>query len=103
MPEESKNGIVGNPELFGLKTVPVPKPERNIGIDTDNIFYDNIINAVQVGKVDISSLESFSQMSQNRNLIYDVLDIMSEDTTIASMLEIYAEDATEMNDEGHIV
>jgi len=103
MPEDKNNGVLGNPDLFGKQIKAIPVPEKNIGIDTDNILYDNIINAVKVGQIDMTSIESFTQMSQSRNLIYDVLDIMAEDTTISSMLEIYAEDATEANESGHIV
>ena len=106
MPEDTNKqnkGIIGDPELFGSKAIPIPVPEKNIGIDTDGQFYDNIIGAAEVGQLDLASIESFSQLSQNRNLVYNVLDIMSEDTTISSILEIYAEDATEANDNGHIV
>lgn len=103
MPEDKENGVLGNPELFGTKTQPIPVPEKNIGIDTDNTFYDNIIDAVKTSSLDISAIESFSQLSQNRNLVYNVLDIMSEDSTISSILEVYAEDSTETNESGHIV
>ena len=105
MPEdkEKDTGIVGNQELFGQKIKSTPVPEKNIGIDTDSEFYDNIINAVEANQIDMASIESFSQLSQNRNLVYNVLDIMSEDSMISSVLEIYAEDATETNEEGHIV
>ena len=90
-------------DIFNKKTVAVPVPERNIGIDTDNSFFDNLVNLGLSSKVDLTTIESFSQISQNRNLTYNVLDIMGEDTTIAAILETYAEDATELNEEGHIV
>lgn len=102
-PEELGKGVLGDPEQFGTKINPVPVPEKNIGIDTDSTLYDNIVNAVQVGKFDLSAVESFTQVSQNRNLVYNVLDIMAEDSNMSSILEIYAEDSTEANDSGHIM
>lgn len=98
-----ENKFEKDPELYGTKVVSVPKPEQNIGIDTKGTFYDNIIGAGLASQLDLSTIESFSQTSQNRNLIYNVLDIMAEDPTVSSVLEVYAEDATEANDAGHIV
>lgn len=53
--------------------------------------------------IDISQFNNFSQLSQNRETLYQVLDTMAEDSTIAAMLETYTEDATETNDVGKIV
>ena len=88
---------------LGKKITPIPKPETNIGIDTRNVFYDNIVDAGTAHAIDISEINSFSQISNNRETLYQVLDTMGEDPTIASMLEIYTEDATETNDTGRIV
>lgn len=92
-----------NDELYGKKLKAIPVPERNIGIDVKNEFYDNILEAAEVSKLDLSKIESFSQISQNRNLVYNVLDTMCEDSTISAVIETYAEDATETNDDGKIV
>ena len=88
---------------IGKRITPVPKPETNIGIDTKNEFFDNIEDAGEAQAIDISEINSFSQISNNRETLYQVLDTMSEDPTISSMLEIYTEDATETNDVGRIV
>ena len=101
--EAKDKGILGNPDLFGVKTQSVPVPEKNVGIDYDHQFYENILNAVEVGKVDLAKIDSFTQLSQNRNLLYNVIDIMCEDSAISSILEVYAEDVTETNEEGHII
>ena len=89
--EAKDKGILGNPDLFGVKTQSVPVPEKNVGIDYDHQFYENILNAVEVGKVDLAKIDSFTQLSQNRNLLYNVIDIMCEDSAISSILEVYAE------------
>ena len=88
---------------YNKKTKSVPKQQVSFGIDTSESLFDNIIKAGIASKLDITELESFSQVSQNRNQIYDLLDTMSEDSTIAAVLETYAEDATEYGDNGKIV
>ena len=100
---QEKTTFVDDENQYGIKIQPKPRKKQEIGVDTDNEFYDNIIDAGLQSKLDISSIESFSQASSNRNLVYDLLDTMCEDPTIAAVLETYAEDATEYSDNGRIV
>lgn len=90
----------------------IPKPEQEIGIDTKNTFIDYIIDSLDdptkpsVQKsttIDMSIINKFTQVSQERNTLYNMLDTMCEDSIIAAVLETYAEDATERNDDGRIV
>ena len=81
----------------------VPIPDKEIGIDLKNTVIDSIVDSVQANKVDISAIESFTQVSQSRDQIYNVLDDMGNDSTLAAVLETYAEDATEPNDKGSIM
>ena len=90
-------------DKIGSKINPIPVPETNIGIDTQDDFYKTLAEAGTANAIDISAIESFSQLSQNRETLYQVLDTMSEDPTIAGALEIYAEDVTQPNDTGDIV
>ncbi|MBO7211324.1 MAG: portal protein [Methanobrevibacter sp.] len=101
--QEEVSAFVDAEDQYGKKIKSMPRQEQEIGIDTKNTFFDNIINAGLNSKIDISEIESFTQASQNRNLIYDLLDSMCEDPTISAVLETYAEDATEYNDNGQIV
>jgi hypothetical protein len=89
--------------LYNKKTVPVPKPKPNIGVDVEGKFLDNIIEGGLAEKLDYSEITSFSTASQSRDQIYQLLDTMSEDSIISSVLESYAEDATGRNDQGRIV
>lgn len=89
--------------LYNKKVEPQSKPDPQIGIDLDDDLIHNILDANQVEQVDLNSLQSFTSVSRNRNELYDTLDYMAQDTTLASVLETYAEDATEMNDAGQIV
>lgn len=80
-----------------------PKPKPNIGIDTDNTIETNIVGAALNSILNLSSIESFSRVSQTREDIYRVIDDMASDSTNASVIETYAEDVTEYNDAGQIV
>ena len=91
------------PEVYYKETVSIPVPERDFGVDTENKIFDNIIQSGTSGGLDISALQAFTSTTQSRNTIYNLLDSMCEDSTIAAVLETYAEDATEYNDEGQIV
>ena len=91
------------PDVYHKETIAVPAPERGFGVDTKNTVFHNIINAAIGGQLDVNSLQSFTSITQSRNTVYGLLDSMCEDATIAAVLETYAEDATEYNDEGQIV
>ena len=106
MKEEINNTesvYVNDDELYGKKLNPTPPPQRNIGVDLDSQFLSQLADEGLSSQVDISKIDSFSQISQDREIVYQLLDTMAEDPTIASVLEIYAEDATETNDDGRIV
>ena len=100
---EKESPFKENPDLYNKKIVPVLPKERNIGVDVNNEFFENILEAAQVSKLDLAEIESFSQISQNRNLVYNVIDTMCEDSTIAAAVETYTEDSTERNENGKIV
>ena len=97
------NAYSDGSDLYGKKPVATPKPQKNIGIDLNDTFLDKVINAGLTSSLDISKIESFTQISNNRETIMELLDTMAEDSMISSALEVYAEDATERNDAGKIV
>lgn len=85
------------------KYTPKSVPERNIGIDYTDDFWELMGEAVQSSQVDISSINALSNLAQNRESLYQTLDTMAQDPVISAMLEIYTEDATETNENGQIV
>lgn len=95
--------FVNDKDLYGNSYTAVPKPEKEIGIDTKEYIFQNIINAATSSKLDIGGIESFTTISRSREQVYQLLDTMAEDSTIAAVLETYAEDATEYNDQGRVV
>ena len=90
-------------DVYGKKIKPEPIPESPVGIDVTDEFWETLANSTINHIVDMNSINSFSQISQNRETLYQTLDTMAEDPTIAAMLETYTEDATEPNDKGQVV
>ncbi len=101
--DENQTPIMRNDKVYHRQISPAVPDSSKIGIDIDQEFYDLLITAAQENKVDIAKLESFSQISQNRNQVYNLIDTMAEDSTIAAILETYVEDATETGITGRIV
>ena len=101
--ENNNTAFVNDEKVYNSPIKNKPVPEKNIGIDTQEVLFDNIANAGLSSQLDISALESFTQVSQSRDQIYAMLDTMSQDSIVSAVLETYAEDATEYNDNGRIV
>ena len=55
---------------------------------------DKIADMGTSSKLDISKINSFTQIAQSRDQLYMLLDVMSNDPTVAAVIETYAEDAT---------
>lgn len=98
-----EKAIIEPGELDGKKAKAVPMPDADIGVDTDQNIYDEIILAGDSSHLDISKIEEFTRVSQKRDEVYALLDSMCNDATIAAVLETYAEDSTERSEEGNIV
>ena len=104
MPEiEDKNAIINDSDSLNKKTKAIPAPEVRKDIDTEGKFISEVTSAINNNDLDTSTINSFSQASQSREEIYNLIDSMCEDSTIAAILETYAEDATEYNENGDIV
>lgn len=95
--------FVHDDNLYNTKIQPVSVPQKEIGIDLNNTVMSNIADTIETSQFDVNALNSFTQVSRSRNEIYNVLDDMGNDSTLAAVLETYAEDATETNDQGNIV
>jgi len=84
-------------------TVSKPLPDKLNSIDTDGILFDNIITASSEHDLNVPAINSFNSVSRTRDNIYDMIDTMAQDATISAVLDIYAADACEPNDQGQIV
>ena len=90
-------------KLTETKINPIPKEPPEIGIDTKKSIVDNIIGAAEIGSLDISSIDALSQSAQNREQQYELLDSMTQDPTISSVLKQYASDIIQTNDRGQTI
>ena len=90
-------------QFVGKMAKPVPKSEENIGIDTKQEFASELLIGAEKQEIDISELMNFQTFAQSREALYQLIDVMGEDTLINSILESYAEDATQRNSEGRVV
>lgn len=82
---------------------PAAKRPIEIGIDTRQSLMHSIIDAADIGVLDISSIDALSQSVQNREQSYQLIDSMAKDDVIAAVLDNYAEDIVQTNDNGQIV
>lgn len=98
-----ENAIIKDDKVYGKKIKSIPKPEESIGIDTNDSLLNNIAGAAINSQIDLSTFNKFNQVSQRRDQLYNLIDSMSQDPIISAVLETYAEDATEYNDEGKII
>lgn len=80
----------------------MPQPPE-IGADTDGQLLSDLMSAAISSNVDLSALESFESVAQTREQTYSLIDTMCNDSTMASVVETYAEDVTQSNDNGNIV
>lgn len=103
MADANSKVFVNDDGAYNKEIKAVPAPEKEIGIDTKEYIFQNIINAGTSSVLDVGEIESFSMASKSRDQVYQLLDTMAEDSAIAAVLETYAEDATEYNDQGKIV
>ena len=92
-----------NTNLVGKKIKAVPKEPQEIGIDIDDTFTTDILDAVGESKVDLASIDNFSNVAQTRESLYSLIDTMAEDDRVSAILETYTEDVIETNERGQIV
>lgn len=100
---EDNTKKVDNGSLAGTLIKAVPKDKENIGVDVDNDFIHTLLDNIQINNVDFTTLENFLGVAQNREKLYQLIDIMEQDSKISSILDAFAGDATLRNADGNIV
>lgn len=91
---------VTNKDFIGKEIKAVPKEEKNFGVDTKDTLINNIAEAAISSKLDATDLENFLSVAQTREAYYQILDSMKEDNIIKAIIEAYAENSTETNENG---
>ena len=99
----SETAFINDDSIVNKKIEPISMPSKQIGVDTEDSLLNNIVSEGTTSQIDVSAINSFSQAAQTKQEVYNLLDTMGEDATISAILETYAEDATEYNDQGKVV
>lgn len=100
---ETKKKKTSHP-LVGSQTQPVTLDNTTtLDIDTKNTLLDNIIEAGLASKLDIAALENFTSISNARDQVYQLIDTMAQDSSVAAILRTYTEDVCEPADNGHVI
>lgn len=90
--------------LVGSQAKPVTLDNTTtLDIDVKNTLADNIIEAGLSSQLDIAALENFTSVSNSRDQIYQMIDTMAQDSSVAAILRTYAEDVCEPADNGHVI
>ena len=101
---ENKNKKKPSSPLVGSQAKAVTlDAATTLDIDTNKVLLDNIIEAGLSSKLDISKLEAFTSVSNSRDQIYQLIDTMAQDSSVAAILRTYAEDVCEPADNGHVI
>lgn len=104
MAEEEKKVKQSKSPLIGNQAKPVVLDDTTkLDIDIKKVLPDNIIEAGLTGGLDTSAIEEFTSISNNRDQIYQLVDTMCKDSSVASIVRTYAEDVCETADNGHIM
>lgn len=99
----SEDAVVRDDSFYNKKIKSVPTPDSNrLGVLSPGIASD-IANVGQSSQIDLSTINSFTNIAQGRDQLYKLLDSMGDDPTVAAVLETYAEDATEYSEDGSII
>lgn len=90
--------------LIGSQAQPVTLDNTTtLDIDTKGTLVDNIIEAGLTSTLDMAALENFTNISNARDHIYQLIDTMAQDSSVAAILRTYTEDVCEPADNGHVI
>lgn len=106
MAEETKKKTKAAPKnpMIGAQAVPTTlDTTTKLDIDINKQLIDSIINTSVEHGLDIGKLEDFTNISNARSQVYDLVDTMANDAAVSAILKTYAEEVCETADNGHII
>lgn len=88
-----------------IRTVPRPMPQDRIPVAKDGeTLVDYLNNNVGVSNtLTLTEIEAFRTLSRDRESLYDTFDQMMQDSVISTVIEIYADEACQYNEDGKII
>ena len=103
MEDNNQDAIVDDEKVYGKKTVAVPTPSPNIGLEDEHSVVNDILSVSDSSQIDSSVLNSFLDVSKRRDSQYKIIDQMCDDSIPSAILELCTEDTTSTNDDNKIV
>ena len=104
MPDEAKQKVTFKSPLIGAQAVPTTlDTTTKLDIDTNKVLIDNIIEGATNGILDTGAIENFTTISNARDQIYQLIDTMVLDSSVASIVRTYAENVCDPADNGHVI
>jgi len=104
MAEPKKKTSKPKSSLIGNQAKPVVLDSTTkLDIDTNKVLIDNIIEAGLSSRLDISSIDRFTSISNARDQVYQLIDTMCNDASVSAIVRTYTDDVCEKSDNGHIV
>jgi hypothetical protein len=101
---ENKSKKKQSSPLVGSQAQPVTlEATTTLDIDINKTLADNIIEAGLSSQLNISTLENFTSISNTRDQVYQLIDTMAQDSSVAAILRTYTEDVCEPADSGHVI
>lgn len=103
MAENNPKKKQSNP-LVGSQAQPTTLDNTTkLDIDVKKTLVDNIIEAGLSSQLDIAKLENFTSISNSRDQVYQMIDVMAQDSSVSAILRTYTEDVCEPADNGHVI
>lgn len=90
-------------EFINTTVQPTKRRGPEVGMDTGKSIVGNILDAIEIGSFNASEINSLMQTAQTREQTYELIDSMAQDDVIAAVLETYAEDTVETDENGKSV
>lgn len=90
-------------EVLRAKFQDVPDKNQDIGLSSDKEDITSIQMDSDRSLIDISDIDEFTTLSKYLDERYSAYEEMMRDPIIAAALEMYADDSTQMNQDGNIV
>ena len=88
--------------ISGIRVKPNVGREYDSAFDPDDELSKSLMDNSSNSSV-IDNINTFREMSRNRNEQYDAFDEMEKDATISAALKMYADDATQYNLDGNVI
>lgn len=90
--------------LIGHQAQPIVLDKTvRVGTDLNKTIVDNVIDAGITGRLDTSEIDRFTNISNQRDQVYSLIDSMCNDSAVSSIVRTYTEDVCEPSDTGNIV